>query len=376
LLRVAGARGTDEELENATREFGRHALALNLLARYLRGIKGHHISNARDIPDLDIPEEKGKHPRRIMAAFEIRFGKNPETDVLRMIGLFDRPAEKGAIDAIQAGDAIPGLTERIHDLREGDRLRLLERLRATGLLARKSDHRPDALDCHPLVREHFGQKLRDDHPEAWKEAHGRLYEYYKNLPEKDLPDTLEVMEPLFAAVAHGCQAGRHQEALIDVYWERISRKGGYAVHKLGVFGSELAVLSGFFEIVWSQPASGLRDDVKAVVLNWTGFALRALGRLREAAQPMQAGLDAHINQENWVEAAKDAGNLSELYLTLGDVKQAVDYARRSVDFADQSGDAFWKEAARTTLADALHQAGDLPEAERLFQEAEAMQKER
>ncbi|MCP4692729.1 MAG: hypothetical protein GY859_32105, partial [Desulfobacterales bacterium] len=224
LLRVAGARGTDEELENATREFGRHALALNLLARYLRGIKGHHISSAGDIPALDIAEEKGMHPRRIMEAFEIRFGKGSEMDVLRMLGLFDRPAGKGAIDAIQAGDAISGLTERIHDLRESDWLRLLEKLRATGLLARKSDHRPDTLDCHPLVREHFGQKLRDHHPEAWKEAHGRLYEYYKNLPEKELPDTLEEMEPLFAAVAHGCQAGRHQEALHDVFWERIRRK--------------------------------------------------------------------------------------------------------------------------------------------------------
>ncbi|MCP4692832.1 MAG: hypothetical protein GY859_32620, partial [Desulfobacterales bacterium] len=201
LLRVAGVRGTDEELENATREFGAHALALNLLARYLRGIKSHHISNAHDIPDLDIAEEKGKHPRRIMEAFECRFGKSPETDVLYMLGLFDRPAEKGAIDAIQGGGAIPGLTEQVHDLQEADWLRLLEKLRASGLLARKSRHLPDALDCHPLIREHFGQKLMGQNPETWKEAHGRLYEYYKNLPEKELPDTMEEMEPLLAAVA-------------------------------------------------------------------------------------------------------------------------------------------------------------------------------
>ncbi|MCP4694906.1 MAG: hypothetical protein GY859_43160, partial [Desulfobacterales bacterium] len=298
LLRVAGARGTDEELENATREFGAHALALNLLVRYLRGIKGHHISNIRDIPDLDIPEEKGKHPRRIMEAFETRFGKGPETDVLRMLGLFDRPAEKEAIDAIQGGDAIPGLTEQIHDLPEADWLRLFEELRASGLLARKSDHRPDTLDCHPLVREHFGEKLRDDHPEAWKEAHGRLYEYYKDLPEKKLPDTLEEMEPLFAAVAHGCQAGRHQEALDDVYWERIIRKQeAYSLKKLGAFGSDLAALSGFFEIVWSRPSSGLTDVFKAAVLNWAGFRLRALGRLREAAR-------LHLAQDQQAEARK------------------------------------------------------------------------
>jgi len=37
----------------------------------LRDIKGHHISNASEIPDLDIPIEKGKHPRRMMVAFKI-----------------------------------------------------------------------------------------------------------------------------------------------------------------------------------------------------------------------------------------------------------------------------------------------------------------
>ena len=70
----------------------------------------------------------------------------------------------------------------------------------------------------------------------------------------------------------------------------------------------------------------MTDEDKAVALNWAGFRLRALGRLRKAAEPMQAALENHIKQENWKEAAKDAGNLSELYLTLGDVPKAVEYA--------------------------------------------------
>ncbi len=131
-----------------------------------------------------------------------------------------------------------------------------------------------------------------------------------------------------------------------------------------------------------SPATARQDGVgskpvdKAIVLSLVGFELRAPGRLREAAQPMQAGLDGSIVQKKWKRAAIDAGNLSELYLTRGDVKQAVDYGRRSVDFAYQCGDGFHRESKRTTLADALHQAGEVQEAERLFQEAEAMQKER
>ncbi|MDP6088308.1 MAG: toll/interleukin-1 receptor domain-containing protein, partial [Nitrospinota bacterium] len=82
LLRVRGVRGTDEELEAATREFGNHTLALNLLSVYLHDIPGHHISNASEIPDLDIPVEEGRHPRRVMTAFHRRFGTGPEVELL------------------------------------------------------------------------------------------------------------------------------------------------------------------------------------------------------------------------------------------------------------------------------------------------------
>jgi tetratricopeptide (TPR) repeat protein len=55
---------------------------------------------------------------------------------------------------------------------------------------------------------------------------------------------------------------------------------------------------------------------------------------------------------------------------------AVDYARQSIDFADQSGDILQRIGKRTALADALHQSGSLKEAEDTFKKAEEMQKER
>ena len=94
LLRVGGVLGTDAELEQAARDFGLHALALNLLSAYIHEIPGHHISNASEIPDLDIPLQEGKHPRCVMTAFEKRFGESAEVDLLRILGLFSSPAEK------------------------------------------------------------------------------------------------------------------------------------------------------------------------------------------------------------------------------------------------------------------------------------------
>jgi len=82
-----------------------------------------------------------------------------------------------------------------------------------------------------------------------------------------------------------------------------------------------------------------------------------------------------VAQKEWRDAARSAGNLSGLHLTLGNVSQAIELARQSVEYADRSDDGFQRLVQRTALADALHQAGQTVEAAKLFAEAEAMQKE-
>ncbi len=377
LLRVAGVNGTDVEIEESVEKFGGHALAISLLAAWLKDIKGHHIREAANIPDLNIPVKKGKHPRRIMAAFEERFGNGPENELLQILGLFDRPAGIAAINKVKDAPAITGLTDKLQKIDKAGFNKLCDELRRLKLVAPKSIHNPDVIDCHPLAREHFGEKLQFVKPEAFKEAHNRLYEHYCDLPEKELPDTLEEMAPLFIAVTHGCKAGRHQEVMEDVYWKQIRHSNeSYCCAKLGAFGSDLAALSNFFDVLWSKPAEALSDNFQAAVLSWAGFGLRALNRLREAAEPLRAGLEARFLQKSWENTAISTGNLSELHLTLGDVQKAVDYGRQSVEYADKSGDGFMKEVTRTAWADALHQAGDVDKAEELFMEAENIQKER
>jgi tetratricopeptide (TPR) repeat protein len=375
LLRVGGVAGTDAGLEEASRGFGLHAFALQLLAAYLSDVPGHHISNASQIPDLDVPLEKGKHPRRVLAAFAERFGESPELDVLRMLGLFNSPAAKEALDAVRAAPPIPDLTDHLQSISDVDWLNVVSRLRRLKLVAPESRHRGEALDAHPLVREHFGAELQENYPAAWREGNSRLYEHYRSIA-RELPDTIQEMAPLFAAVLHGCQAGKHQEALDEIYWKRIQRGNeSFNAKKLGAFGADLTALSGFFDLPWGKPVDGLSEADTGFVLNAAGFRLRALGRLAEAAEPMQASLDGAIEQEDWLNAAISASNLSELYLTLGDLPGALAYGEQSVELADRSGDAFQRMVNRTTLADAIHQAGRLGEAEAAFREAEEMQKE-
>jgi tetratricopeptide (TPR) repeat protein len=376
LLKYLGVKGTDDVIKQAVRDFEGHALALMLLGTYLAIVYKGDIEKRDRIAKLTKEKKYGGHARRVMESYEVWLKGQPELDILRMMGLFDRPAEGGAIEVLRAAPPIKGLTTKLKDLPHEDWQFALNNLIKAGLRAKEDPAMPDTLDCHPLIREHFGEKLMENNTETWKEAHNRLYNYFKN-QAKEYPDTIEEMSPLYAAVAHGCQAGRYQDAMDEVYWRRIQRKDEFFnIAKLGAIGADLVAISGFFYSLWDKPVARLTEADKGYILNQAGSDLRALGRLKEAAQPMKAGLEAAIALENWNAAARAACNLSELYLTIGDTALALEHANQSVDLADRSGDAFQRMSTRTALADALHQAGSQSEAESLFREAEKMQKDR
>ncbi|MBN1340570.1 MAG: ATP-binding protein, partial [Bacteroidales bacterium] len=379
VLKSYRLKGKDSEFSETSREFKGHALALHLVGSYLNAYHNGDIKQRHFISKLTEEEQHGGHARRVMKSYETWFAEKnqAELDVLYLLGLFDRPALKEAIDILKQEPAIKGLTDRLQNLSNREWQKTLNHLRDLHLIAKKDDHTPYTLDCHPLIREHFGEQLQQQNPEAWKEAHTRLYEYYKNLPKKELPDTLEEMEPLFAAVRHGCLAGKHQESLDDVYWERIRRqKEAYTVKKLGAFGTDLSCLSNFFESLWDKPASNLTESDKAVIFSWTGFRLRALGRrLTEAIEPLKLGLEMYNEQNNYEKAAINSSNLSELYLVLGNIVLAKQYGEQCKNYADRSENIEWKVCARCKIADAFFQAGDTKKAEELFNEAQKLQKD-
>src|SRR5271170_3358226 len=115
-----------------------------------------------------------------------------------------------ALEALLKPPAIPGLTESLADLSSAEWRALLARLRRARLLAGEDPHQPGQIDAHPLIREYFGEQLRDRRTEAWQEGNRRLYHHYGMLvPE--LPETLREMEPLFLAAICACNAGLFRE---------------------------------------------------------------------------------------------------------------------------------------------------------------------
>jgi hypothetical protein len=379
------------EFEKLVEDVKGHALTLNLLGSYLRDAHGGDIRK-RDLIRLSEAdaEEQGGHAFHVMNAYVESLANGGKTAddqakgrralaLVRLLGLFDRPATAGTLAALWEGEAIAGLTEPLIGISEAQRNVALQRLEDAKLLTVIREHGSGALvtlDAHPLLREYFGHRLSDAQPEAWRAAHRRIYEHLCATTE-DKPDaTLEDLQPLYQAVAHGCHAGLQQEACDEVYNDRIVRRDEfYSTRRLGAFGSDMGAVACFFESPWSRVSPALTEADQAWLLNQAAFRLRAMGRPTEALEPMRAGLPIELARQDWRNAAIRAGNLSELELTLGEVVQAVRDAERSVTYADRIGDAFLRMGMRTTHADALHQAGRLDEAEARFREAEQMQAE-
>jgi predicted ATPase len=248
LLRALGVKGDEAELRTASNEFRGHSLALTLLGSYLTDAYDGDLRRRKDVSEhLADDVRQGVHARKVMESYQTWFGEGPELSILRMLGLFDRLADEKALRALLNPPVIGGLTESLTDLSPTEWRTRLARLRRARLLAGEDPHNPGHLDTHPLVREFFGEQLRSQRTEAWRECNKRLYNYYQTLAPQ-LPDTLREMEPLFLAVISGCNAGLFRDALNELYIPRIQRGNAcFAAKVLGARGALLSALVHFFE---------------------------------------------------------------------------------------------------------------------------------
>jgi serine/threonine protein kinase len=248
LLQALGVKGDEAELRSTSDEFRGHCLALTLLGGYLADVYNGNIRYRKEVSDrLAHDVRQGVHARKVMESYQTWFGEGPELAILRMLGLFDRPADEKAIGALLNPPPIQGLTESLTNLGSTEWRAILARLRRAKLLAGEDPRNPGNLDTHPLVREFFGEQLRNQRADAWKECNRRLFSHYRALAPQ-LPENFRDMEPLFLAIICGCNAGLYRKALYEIYIPRIQRgNASFAANVLGARGALLSILAHFFE---------------------------------------------------------------------------------------------------------------------------------
>jgi tetratricopeptide (TPR) repeat protein len=382
LLRDNGVWGTDMELRLAAREFGGHPLALGLLASLIKETQLGDVRRRDHIRAFfaDAENVRHDHARRVMESYEKEWLNDQPilSAVMKMVGLFDRPATRGCMRALRSRPVLAGLTDQIVDLTDKQWLRAIGKLRDVRLIAPLDPSAPDNLDAHPLVREWFGERLKEMNQIAREAAHGRIYEYLRDTTNEGIAPTLEDLAPLYQAIPHGCQSGRFEEVLTEVYINRLCRltpDGGtefYTKRRLGAFGSDLTAISWFFDDPYEVPNAGISKEGQAWLFSEAGSTLSAQGRSAEALPAIKASMQMAVDEERWKSAAQS--DLAQIELMAGNVAAAVAAGARSVLYADRSGDEFLITGQRATHGNVLLHAGEFAEATRLFGDAAERQK--
>lgn len=398
----------DNELQAVSREVGGHALTLMLLGRYLARAHGGDVRQRDQVQFSEADRrEQGGATFRMLATFERWFENEGEIEaralaILRLLGLFDRPADEGCINTLREQPVIPGLTDPLFsDKRSKDNTSREQPLSKRAL--NDAEHYLSdfglitldvgangavSLDCHPLIREFFASRLSSTAPESWRVCHQRLYRYLETQAEEQ-PDNLDELQPLYEAVRHGCLAGMSEEARCGVYRNRILRgpRGSdafYSLKKLGAYDSDLRALRCMFDVPWTKPADAIPSSSHGWLLNTASYCLLALGRVEEAAV-LAAESVKRTDSLDIRNLALRQNESASLLTALGRLKEAQQQAENACKTTDpppgtsfaamgvdesRRPDVGAQVAAQTTLANIHHLRGNQQRALELFQSAE------
>ena len=119
---------------------------------------------------------KGEDARSILGEYRTLFENTAELNILRILGLFNRPADPTALRLLRQSVPIKGLTDEIVTLSSDGWAAALENLKDARLI--EYADADGVLECHPLVREYLAEELRDSHRDGMLEAQGRLFDHY------------------------------------------------------------------------------------------------------------------------------------------------------------------------------------------------------
>ena len=386
---LIGRQQDTAEVERAVADVHGHALAVNLLGRYLRDVHGGRLSGRFGIERLSDAVADGGHAQRIMELYTEwlqQYDRDGELAILQVIGLFDRPAPFPAIAAVLADTNLGRQMPSLSEFDGAEWQRCVADLRRMGLLADETAGLPGTLDAHPLVREHFRERLRRLSPALWEAGNLSLYEYYRQrAPQR--PSNAADMNLLYAAVNHGCAIGLHQEVYDQVLVPRIWRspRDSYSTRILGMTGSEIVALSNYFVLpAWTELRGITLDrQARVRVMSNAALRLRQLGRPDDALSSCRAVFHeltrktADAERVDMADAAYGASLYCELLIiagwleppAAGNEHAAREVAEAAIAFADRCSDGYFKMYTRSCLAEVDFMTGDLDRARELFDQA-------
>jgi len=381
LLRRVGVQGPDGALDRVVADWNGHALTLSLLGGYLADLHGGDVAHIGEIPPPTADEPRYERVHRVLRRYDEHLTE-AERAFLTLFSAFRTPVEETAFDKVfRVKPKKPGFSEKpgfsaaIAALDNAAFQAMVQRLVVYRIL--RYDPRGGHYTAHPLIRNHYAERLKEADQAQVRDAHQRIKDYYLNLAG-DTPryPTLDNLAPLIEAVHHACRAEAYDEAW-QVYVERIQLRESFVLtQKLGAWETDVALMQEFFSGGDATQEPQVSDPAaKSFILNEAGLCLTSLGRLGEAVPFYERGNAIALGVEDWRNASRIYGNLAELHAHLGALVASAEAAREALSLARRAEN---KRDERTFLAYqawATHLHGDLEPAGVAFQQAESVERE-
>jgi hypothetical protein len=242
VLRGWGVRGDDATLDGLADPLHYHALSVAVLGSYLGQLWGGDPTKA---PTFDRGEASAADPKaakltRILTAYAEKL-PDAERDLLARLSTFPQGVTVEFLGfLIEAGRKIAGTLVGCNQVRL---LRLLEQLRALGLVFRYDTPQGATFTAHPFLRDYFRDLLGvTESGEIHEALRARLAPSLEARPQSK-PTDPAMLDRYETLIEHTRLAGRTQDAF-NLYWFGL---GGYwhLGETLGEYSRGLRILSAF-----------------------------------------------------------------------------------------------------------------------------------
>ncbi|MFL6210112.1 MAG: hypothetical protein ACJ74W_14745 [Pyrinomonadaceae bacterium] len=371
LLQRLGVVGPERFIDKLARNYGRHALTLDVLGRLLTEYYDGKPAKASALPRLEtargttILETQAKKLGRVLTAYEALLN-SLELAALQCLSIFRRPIDfdslkevffvfqqqNGMAESNLSPDQFRTILHRLADLR----LVILE----------KNAERQAQFTSHPAIRDHFYQ-LTPDRELLHKAYSIRLKSTLTDIPGKP-PREPKMLDEIVELIYHTYKAGLTDQAY-RIYEDRL---GGYLNLGWGL-GDHLrgAEVMQLFAPEANQVITEQVINIRLLID--AGLYWKNIGQLDEAiCQFEKAARAAGTPPVDIGNLALALQNLSSMQVLRGLVPEAEQSARTALEHADAVQDERLTEGCRVRLATALALQGQTSEAEEIFRAGKAL----
>jgi tetratricopeptide (TPR) repeat protein len=370
VLRAWGVKGDDAALARAIAPLNiggfYHALSVAVLGSYIGnfGALEFSLSDAADV------DPKARRLNRILEQYAKALTPQ-ERDLLARLSLFPRGVKVELLGwIVQSGGEVAGA---LIGLADRDLFRLLERLRALGLVFRYETDRQIVYSAHPFLREFFRNLLGTTPESVHESVRSKLAPSLEARPSKP-PRDPAILDQYELLIEETLLAGCVREAF-DLFWFGL---GGYKNlgWVLGDSARGIRILERFVPLDdFSRVQPHLPPHDRSLLVNDLGLFAASLGDLARAraafgyCQLLEAAAADHK------EGSIRAQNGAEVELLAGRIRQAMEHSEGALALATKAKNKVGTENSLTSRAGSHFALGNTAAAVADFQRATELEGE-